>query len=112
MTPTPATPRRSVFESVSRRGYWLGIASIMAALILLFWLLDWYQPPEPPEDAPGRSIRRDPTGADWLYSPLGVFIIILLLQFCLANALFWPAVWLRSKIARPRPATRSDEKTR
>ncbi|MEM9420136.1 MAG: hypothetical protein AAGA25_13940 [Planctomycetota bacterium] len=93
----PTKPR--VFESISRRGYWIAIGSIVAVLIPLTWWAGWYVVREPEENVAAQVTTNDPL-TEILYSPIGNVVVMLVFQFFAANVLFWLAMWLWLKVKR------------
>ncbi|MBB6428880.1 hypothetical protein [Algisphaera agarilytica] len=93
------TPRPRVFESVSRRTYWIAIGSIVAVMIPLTWWAGWYAVREPEENLAAQVTTNDPL-TEILYSPIGNFVVLLVFQFFAANLLFWLAMWLWLRVKR------------
>ncbi|MEM1109768.1 MAG: hypothetical protein AAGH99_13870 [Planctomycetota bacterium] len=87
-------PKPRVFESVSRRAYWIGIGVIVAGLIPLCWWAGWYAVKQVEENAAAQVQTNDPL-TEILYSPLGNVVVLLVFQFFVANILFWSAAWVR-----------------
>ena len=87
----PDAPPR-LFDSVSRRTYWLGVGTLMLALIVVSWWLGLYTVDAVEEQTQTRVSGGDPLG-EFLYSPLGNAVVMLVMQFLLANVLFWGGAW-------------------
>lgn len=88
-----------VFEAVSRRGYWIGIGSIMAGLIAVSWWAGFYTVKVAEENVQARVSTGDPL-TEILYSPIGNAVVLLTLQYAAANFLFWPAAWVGLRLKR------------
>ncbi|MEM6460202.1 MAG: hypothetical protein AAF710_12510 [Planctomycetota bacterium] len=96
----PTAPPR-LFESVSRRTYWVGVGVLTLALIVLSYVLGWYGIAPPVEHADERLRSDDPLNVI-SYSRLGNATVMLVLQFFAANCLFWFGVWVWLKFTRRR----------
>ncbi len=94
----------ALFESVTRRQFWIGTLTLTAGLIVASWFAGFYGVTDTTPGGPGEDQARaeDPLAA-FLFSPLGNVVILLVLQFLTAVVLFWIviAAWSR---ARRRPA--------
>ncbi|MEO0515463.1 MAG: hypothetical protein AAF086_09255 [Planctomycetota bacterium] len=93
----PPPPR--VFEAVSRRGYWIGIGSIMAVLIAVSIWAGFYAVKVAEENMDARVSTGDPL-TEILYSPIGNAVVLLVLQYAAANFFFWPAAWVGLRLKR------------
>lgn len=93
----PSKPR--VFESISRRAYWIAIGVIVAVMIPLTWWAGWYAVREPEENLAAQVTTNDPL-TEILYSPIGNVVVLLVFQFFAANLLFWLAMWLWLRVKR------------
>ncbi|MEM9915811.1 MAG: hypothetical protein AAF911_12690 [Planctomycetota bacterium] len=93
----PAYPR--VFEAVSRRGYWIGIGSIVLVLIGLSIWGGLYSVKVHEENLNAQVQTNDPL-TEILYSPLGNAVVLLVLQYVLANLIFWPAAWVGLRLKK------------
>jgi hypothetical protein len=82
-----------VFEAVSRKQYWLGIGLLIAGLIVLSWWMGWYVVDDEGTVAEAQVHTNDPM-MEILYSPLGNAVVLLVLQYAVANLLFWGGVWV------------------
>ncbi len=92
-------PRPRVFEAVSRRGYWIGIGSIMAGLIGVSIWAGFYAVKVAEDNVDARVSTGDPL-TEILYSPIGNAVVLLVLQYFAANLLFWPAAWVGLRLKR------------
>lgn len=90
-------PRVRVFESVSRRTYWIGTGVLTLGLATLSWWADLYNVMTPEEHADQRITTNDPM-TEILYSPLGTAIVLLVFQFFAANILFWIGAWSAQRV--------------
>lgn len=104
--PRPQHDTPSVFESVSRRTYWLWIAGLMVVLIVAsivggFYNLEISELDVDPAGGPATPgiEHRDPITA-FLYSRVGLVVILAVFQFIAANLLFWPGAWLVQRFQR------------
>ncbi|MEM7626747.1 MAG: hypothetical protein AAF333_14230 [Planctomycetota bacterium] len=97
-SPAPP-PRVRVFESVSRRIYWIGTGVLTLALIALSWWADLYNVKTPEEHADQRVTTGDPM-TEILYSPVGNAVVLLVFQFLAANVLFWVGAWVAQRVRR------------
>ena len=96
--------RVQLFESVTRRGYWIGIGVLTAVLIGLSLWFDLYSEMAMGEADPGApAIRQDDPVLRMLYNPVGVAVVLLVIQFMVANVLFWAGVWVWTRVRRPEP---------
>lgn len=82
---------------LTRQQYWLSIAGIMLGLIVLCIALGYYRVDTPEENMATEMRSNDPMSV-LLYSPLGNAVVLLLLQYLLANVLLWPTVWVIAKV--------------
>lgn len=90
-------PRPRIFESVSRRAYWIGIGGLIIVLVGLSWWGGLYYTQVPEENIDARVRNNDPL-TEILYSPIGNGLMLLVFQFFVANILFWAGVWLWLRI--------------
>ncbi len=97
-----ADPPPRLFDSLSRRTYWLGVGTLMLALIVVSWWLGLYTVEAVEEQSQTRVSGGDPLG-EFLYSPLGNAVVMLVMQFVLANVLFWGGAWATRPLWREDP---------
>ena len=91
--------RPGVFDSISRRTYWIANGLMVAVMIPLTWWAGWYAVRETEENAAAQITTGDPL-TEILYSPLGNVVVLLVLQFLAANVLLWLAMWLWLRVKR------------
>lgn len=84
--------RSSVTESVTRRGYWLGVGGLMLILIVLAAWAGLYHVEPQDGGGAGPAVENVDPVMQMMYSPLGMGIVLLVLQFLAANVLFWLGV--------------------
>jgi uncharacterized membrane protein YhaH (DUF805 family) len=95
---------------ISRKAYWLWIAALMVVLIVASLVGGLYTSMEISEinvdptaggpTTPGME-HRDPFTA-FLYSRLGLVVILGVLQFLAANILFWTGAWVFVRVKAKR----------
>ena len=99
ITPESTPPRERVFESVTRRTYWIGTGVLTLVLAGLSWWGGLYITRTPEEHLDQRLTSNDPI-SQILYSPLGTVVVLLTFQFFAANLLFWLGAWVRLRLRR------------
>ncbi|MFA9477663.1 hypothetical protein ACERK3_05075 [Phycisphaerales bacterium AB-hyl4] len=85
--------RSGLAESVSRRAYWIGVGTLMVLMIILSAWTGMYSF-ERQEGRDGPAIENVDPVLQMMYTPLGMAIVLLILQFLFANVLFWLGAWL------------------
>ena len=73
------------------------MAGLIAVFIGLSIWLGLYYTQTPAENTDQQLRPTDPL-SQFLYSPVGNALMITVLQYVLANVVFWPALWLGQKI--------------
>ena len=76
------------------------MGTLTLALIVLSWWLGLYAVEAVEEQSQTRVSGGDPLG-EFLYSPLGNAVVMLVMQFLLANVLLWLGVWVWLRV-RPK----------
>lgn len=97
---TEKAPPPRVFEAVSRRGYWIGIGSIIAVLIAVSWWAGFYAVKVVTEENPDARVTTNDPLTEILYSPIGNAVVLLTLQFFAANIVFWAVAWVGLRLKR------------
>lgn len=75
------------------------MAGITLGLAAVSWWAGFYQVDTAPEVAAARVTTNDPL-TEILYSPLGTIVVLGVLQFLLANVVFWAGAWIFLKARR------------
>lgn len=91
--------KQRVFDSVSRRAYWVGIGGVTFGLIVLSIFAGYYRVDIAEENMDTQMGGTDPMIA-FLYSPLGNAVVLAVLQFLAANVLFWVGAWVWLRVGR------------
>lgn len=86
--------RSSVAESVTRRGYWIGVATLTLVQVGLAVWAGLYDVEPPAGDEGGPAVESSDPMLLLMYSPLGMAVVLGVLQFLAANVLFWLGAWV------------------
>ncbi|MEX0653769.1 MAG: hypothetical protein WD534_10470 [Phycisphaeraceae bacterium] len=85
--------RARFIEAVSRRVYWAGVAMITLVLVGLSIWGEMYDLAVEEGGGGGPAIENPDPVMRMMYTPIGVAVILLVLQFLAANVLFWVGAW-------------------
>lgn len=95
--PQPQSP--PVLESLGRRTYWLWVAGVMVVLIVLsvvggLYNMEIAEMDVDPDAPPTPGMRNQDPLAAFLFSRVGLVVILAVFQFFAANLLVLAGAWL------------------